>query len=68
MNTAIVSVGLAIPRNPWAETQTFAIAICDFAVLENHIHVILRTRPDIVKALGATVLAIMPHSTQRALR
>src|SRR4030095_484180 len=27
---------------------SFAIEVCDFALLDNHIHLILRTRPDIV--------------------
>jgi REP element-mobilizing transposase RayT len=41
-------------RKEWIQLRlellavSFAIEVCDFALLDNHIHLILRTRPDIV--------------------
>jgi len=41
-------------RKEWIQLRlellavSFGIEICDFALLDNHIHLILRTRPDIV--------------------
>jgi len=41
-------------RKEWIQLRlellavSFAIEICDFALLDNHLHLILRTRPDIV--------------------
>ena len=43
-------------RKEWIQLRlellavSFGIEICDFALLDNHIHLILRTRPDIVAA------------------
>ena len=43
-------------RKEWIQLRlellavSFGIEVCDFALLDNHIHLILRTRPDIVAA------------------
>lgn len=31
-------------------TRTFAIDVCDFAVMRNHVHILLRTHPDLASA------------------
>src|SRR5262245_42944076 len=43
-------------RKEWIQLRlellavSFGIEICDFALLDNHVHLILRTRPEIVAA------------------
>ncbi len=47
----------------------FAIEVCAYAIMENHYHLILRTRPDIVAAWSDREVAIrwltlFPHATR----